>query len=497
MAKEQIMGRAVIPVSLLSLGGSIVLGCSIGILVSLDALLAPSVLPARLQAWPWSLSLLLAIIAGGGSLGYWILREFWTERYTLFLLLFIVMTHLTGVDKLGSPNPLNLVFLLVVPILLWESLTAETFVFRSSPLFFLTWGLLLCVALSALNAGLVKGLQGFFSFCLRSGIFVTVVQLLRQRIQVRYVVEGLIWTGIGSGVVGVGQFILWLVSGHILTLVSLEDIVAPTPWGMFLRAPALFNTPNSFGEIMAISLTLALVLVCTSRITTWKKACFLVGMAPMLAALLLSFSRGSWVAFGAVLVISPFFLRPAWCLHIMLSYCSIGALLWATGALRWLLETIRFLNPAGVHTRQDLFKLGLEAVRRHPFVGVGIYSFEDFSGNAERLPVHNAFLQMASETGVLGGLLFTLLVCMAGYRLLRTVSQQAPGAERSYLQALLLGLAIFTVHMLGEPTANHPIMWMYLGFVEGSVLLYQDGTTHQAQPGMGISFLRSVRQEAH
>ena len=127
-----------------------------------------------------------------------------------------------------------------------------------------------------------------------------------------------------------------------------------------------------------------------------------------------------------------------------------------------------------VHGRWLLTDIALTMIRHHPLFGVGLNNYThasrqyDFTReqivSAWNSPVHNLFLFIAGEIGLVG------LICFAVF-LLQALTALIPGMRSpdpfifSVAGGLFFGLTAFLIHAQGDYsiwTQNRPL-WFYLG----------------------------------
>ena len=153
---------------------------------------------------------------------------------------------------------------------------------------------------------------------------------------------------------------------------------------------------------------------------------------PMCAAdVFLSLSRGGLVALGAMMIAGTLFAgrfrRGA---HGNAAVVALGGVVYFT-AIAPLPARERVTSSNGGTGRSDIWKLGLRMVRAHPLEGVGVGQFPEVSadyalqpGTLERADLvfssapkvtHNTYLEIMSEDGIPGFLLFLALLgsCLA------------------------------------------------------------------------------------
>jgi O-antigen ligase len=192
----------------------------------------------------------------------------------------------------------------------------------------------------------------------------------------------------------------------------------------------------------------------------------------MCVTLVLTFSRGGWLAVCIAVFLLPFIKKPKYLVHFSIALLVLGFLLYVTGAIEYGFELVKSLNPRALAFRSKLFELGIEAVRRHPLTGVGVNNFAEFSGNHFRAPVHNGPLQVFSEMGLVGGLPWLGIILLVVVRSAATYVRNFRLPSNLFIGCALLGLITLTAHMQTEPIANSPVTWVYFGFAESMNLIY-------------------------
>lgn len=156
---------------------------------------------------------------------------------------------------------------------------------------------------------------------------------------------------------------------------------------LFLRPYATFSHPNSLAGFLLVALILVI-----GKLGFWRWPV----LALAAAAIFLSFSRTVWLV-GGLMMVFYFVLRRTNAARRALHSSSI---FWLTSASFW--------------QRWDLIKAAWEMIKNKPFLGIGLGNFvvrlPDFSSAAVLAywfqPVHNIFLLVAAETGLIGLMIF-------------------------------------------------------------------------------------------
>jgi hypothetical protein len=188
-----------------------------------------------------------------------------------------------------------------------------------------------------------------------------------------------------------------------------------------VRAYGTFPHPNALSGYLAVVLPWVLHRGLKGIKGLKERGFYLLTLGLGLAALMLSFSRSAWVV----------------------SFLGLSSTLFLVLKFPSLIHNSLFLIPASLSflRRAELNWMALKMFQDHPLLGVGLNNFTvrmseygKVSGWASFLqPVHNVYLLIAAETGLLGliaffGLLFSvfyLLLKKKNYLLLVSMSQVA------------------------------------------------------------------------
>lgn len=183
-----------------------------------------------------------------------------------------------------------------------------------------------------------------------------------------------------------------------------------------LRAYSTFSHPNSFaGFLLAGGLT---VLAFPSFVRNhWRLAALIVFTA---AALILSFSRSAWSSLFVIGFLFLTILNPKGKIKnktlLLVALIVVASFLLAAFGER--MVNVGFSKQTNVSERLFLAKTSGVIASKNPAFGVGLNNFiptlSGFKGQSSVVwqlqPVHNIFLLLFSETGLLGLLLFLFLI---------------------------------------------------------------------------------------
>jgi len=188
------------------------------------------------------------------------------------------------------------------------------------------------------------------------------------------------------------------------------------------------------------------------------------GLAVVVAALVLTWSRGAWLGAAAglavVLILGPRQGRRLGLLVVVATLLVTIPL--AAPRLRWHLERILDLAPTqGPFSRVAVWRIGARVFAERPLLGSGLSTFgfmyerhrSDANGPEIAPSAHNLLLNVAAELGV-AGLAAVALLIGAGLRaMLRWRARHPPGDRQRQTATLALAAAVaLLVHQLVDGT---------------------------------------------
>ncbi len=229
------------------------------------------------------------------------------------------------------------------------------------------------------------------------------------------------------------SFLPWLLAGGTLgAAAALVSAIQPgfAPWDAFgsieganatfrslSRIQGAFLHPNNLG-IFTAYLIVALIALA-SYFRKWAALLWLAGAVSFLV-LVLTLSRGAWL--GAVAGLGAIFL-------LQRRAQASGAVVVALGLLAfWLLfsqatdvtnalsQRISEVTPRSLVQRQDVWGPNLQAFSSHPILGVG-------PGGGTAAEAHSSYLQVLTETGVLGIMVYGALLLAVARELLEALTR--------------------------------------------------------------------------
>lgn len=279
----------------------------------------------------------------------------------------------------------------------------------------------------------------------------------------------------------------------------------PGSFGEGGRVTAFFGNPNMLGAMLAATIPLAVLQVRGA--VSWRRVGWVALSFLLVLTLLLTYSRGAWL--GAVLGFGLLLLlldrRTLLVTLAILAAALLTAMVMprnlllapdqrpdyadgtgpdAPGFFESTIDRIDALSD-GRDLRTRFVLEGLPIIRDHPLLGVGPGMYGGAAASIFDSPVyeeydtslygfntvHNYWLHLLGELGVLGTLAFIGLLFSVGWPILRS-AWSARGFRRAALVGILGGTAAMAVNsvteMLLEGNSAAFLFWYLLGI--GSVL---------------------------
>ena len=184
--------------------------------------------------------------------------------------------------------------------------------------------------------------------------------------------------------------------------------------------------PNDLALLIVMVLPLMLYLFSVAR-PIFKPAVIAMALV-CLYGFILTQSRGGFVALLAVGLLMVFRKTLSPTLRIGLLAAALLVFAAGAGANFWeRMQTMTVEAETG-SGRTDIWKRGLGILVTHPWgVGIAAYEAADGAAGGRYQPAHNSFLQVGVELGLLGGVIYILLLKRTVFELRRV--QALPRTE--------------------------------------------------------------------
>lgn len=351
-------------------------------------------------------------------------------RVSLALYAIAVLTTMAGMEIFGWLTALIVVGLLVVERRNWIDRVP-----------ILTWGekILLMLFWAIIWSAFASAPEGTDRlFVIGSGRFVILFILMRFALTWmpdESIGRAVTWLMVLVGVIGA-----YSIFQHFTGIDFIRGHRSPVSQHWFsdgttvFRARGMWGHPVTFGHAFALSLCFPLAIVFAGRDLGRMVRKIAISVAVIgLIALILSFTRGAWLAvMAAAFVMSMYAGRRVAVTVAMTTLVAISIAVAASPNFRQRVVSIFSVTDTSNTQRMDLWRANVEIFKENPIFGVGYGVNENVVQQYfEKLGIvdgygghaHNNFLQFLAGTGLIGltiFLAFVLYFLWINHRLLRS-----------------------------------------------------------------------------
>lgn len=255
----------------------------------------------------------------------------------------------------------------------------------------------------------------------------------------------------------------------------------------------MFGNPNDMALHLVTAIPIAIALLLSTR-NLLSKSLYGVCIVLMVAAIVLTYSRGGFIALMAISgMLAWKFGRRNPLLVVMLAIVSVPLFLaFVPGNYLTRIASIfdSSLDPNGSSSaRSDLFKRSVIVALANPLFGIGMGNFHIVS--IREAVSHNAFTQVASEMGIAASVIYTMFI-VAPFRRLRHIvgGTSSKGVSSSfYYLAIGLQVSLFG-YMVGSFFASVAYQF-YVYYLVGYALCL----SRMYESGVGVTGRQSLAGE--
>ena len=238
-----------------------------------------------------------------------------------------------------------------------------------------------------------------------------------------------------------------------------------------LRAFGFFPDPHNFAFFVNLCLFAGLGYLFSKK-KMISKIWIGAGLALMISAVALSFSRGAYLGLltGGIFFATVFLKRSGVLGKVFVAMAAVFVLIFIfnSNIITQRLATSFNLKEGSNAERYKNWTQAAEIIRDHPLGGVGLGNYartvDPRLGGADRSSIyaHNLFLDIAAETGILNAIIFLFLIVISIWRNMRKNNMISLG--------LAAGLVAFFVHSLFDTALYSPQVLTMLLIIVALVL---------------------------
>lgn len=299
-------------------------------------------------------------------------------------------------------------------------------------------------------------------------VMLTLLVADEQR-HIRLIVLGLVGATLFSGIIVIADTMLGI------RLLSSQLAAVTAQWeGMARSAGASDYNPTAAALMTGAGTLLALVLLVEwPRYRLLTLATVVVGMV----SIVLSFARSASIAFAVTAVIWALRHRKGrfFPLGLILAVIGVAAVLPFVPALYWerMGTLLNFNSDYTLWRRLGYNLIGIDLFLSNPFIGVGPGNFPHHYVDPEfrfipgrtlfSRDLHNMYLGIAAEFGLLGLIPFLAMIGLAFAGLVRTMNGAADGETRIFARALFVTMLGYMFGCAFLPSQYHKLTWILIG----------------------------------
>ncbi|MBN1996548.1 O-antigen ligase family protein [candidate division KSB1 bacterium] len=342
----------------------------------------------------------------------------------------------------------DILFLLILLIfLLRYFLTLEKFKFKFSPMVFVFFLFIISCLLSNLQSvDVLRGLAYLRGHIFAWLLFVFCLAFIEIRKQIHLLINLLMVWGALLSIIQIIH--IWLKGDIIMTIIT-KDIHLGWASSNYIAAFYVLLIP------IGISLVLA-------KIPAFYRLFLIITVLLMISALFLTASRGGVVAlFAAFPVLLWRYKNWKTFIAFLVFAVVIAVAIFLNPSTTVIWEgLVNFDTSSSVFSRVGTWIEAWRIFKAHPVLGVGIGCMHYFTknyyvlmtGNFELVKAHNLILELLVENGIIGALLFSILI----FFIIRTLYKNCYFFPKSFDSSLAWGMAAGIiaafVHSMVEPT---------------------------------------------
>lgn len=447
-------------------------------------------------------------------------RETFPRRglnYGILLLAFVlplVFYSLTKDNFLIKKTILSTIILLLISLEITRLMGKGKIELYRGKLFFPIIFFTLAMALSLFNSrNLAVSLEAFFEKVIFIAVYFLVVNGVVTGERIGKVIKVILFSSLLVGIYGLFQYF------------GLDFVRWGTTFGG--RITSSFGNPNFLSGYLVAVIPLSLSFSLLTKKTITKKLSFLAVTILLLICLILTGTRGSWIAFaGSIFVwLLLVFLfgrekasrsepkrkigRGMWMgriFGITILLLIVGYITLADTPITRRVKSIFNPDISSVQERIFKWRTAQEMIKDHPLFGVGIgavkVNYALYQAKAKEkmeIPlratsesqIHNEYLQIWAEAGIVGLLAFLSIILAffyAGIKQLRKRKDIISGG-------ILIGILASVAGILMDSIPNFPLhivptgflFWLYLGVAERIGEEQEPGPEKPIPPGGYVS----------
>lgn len=308
-------------------------------------------------------------------------------------------------------------------------------------------------------------------------VYFIFADIINTKEKIIKIAKSLIWGGFLVSIMAIAQFFLQFLLGiekvykiwadyivvPFLGKTFSEAVLQNPSWlvnisgATYFRATAIFPDPHMLSFFLNIIIFLCLGLIFYIQ---KNKTSYAILLLFLILADFLTFSRGGYLGLGAGFIFLFFYFLPRlnknYKIAVFAGVLLMGIFLTVPGLISQRFFSSFDLGEGSNKGRIETWSQAINVIFNHPFFGVGIgnYPLEIKAVADYREPIysHNAYLDIAAETGILNALVWIGLIFAAFKNFM------ARAKENPFFLGAAAALLAFAAHSLVETPIYSPVV---------------------------------------
>jgi len=469
----------------------LIVGCGLGILIVLDPFLSNimanwiDITVAGInifKLYPYELSSLILLAVFLLPFVKQMLENIFINIERIFIIIFFIGTYIVSLTKISRFDLSELVIILFSMLLLLKFMV-ENNRFKVPPIVILNFIFFASLYLSSMNAGVMSILDNFLTSVKFTLLTFLISNFIHDRNLLGLSLKVVVVLTVISSLIGIVQEIIYITLGiPIVGFVDAKDIklymFEVTSFGTFLRVPAFFGTYKPFTLFLVMAILIIFNYLLYQKPSGLKKNITLIfSILLMFTALILTFTKDGLLSLFVGVIFSIILRKPPFIFYVIICFL-IGAALYLSGFLDDLQKEISSEFYRGEYRiRLQLAREGiLGFMHKHPWIGVGLRNTREYTGHFYGWPAHNPFILAADAFGIVGLLLYVILLGFSLLNLIKVNLIAEKTSDKWIARALLSAfIAILTLIQFTTLFLER-FMWMYMGIIQACTIVMVKNT---------------------
>jgi len=319
----------------------------------------------------------------------------------------------------------------------------------------------LIIDLPHFNASL-EGFRAVFQYFLA---FFLGLYLIDQKKEAIRILRYILLIGTFAALVGVAQVMLGVQTPASWTDASEQGLI---------RAFSFVVSPNVLGSYMALMAPMAFAFILYEKQKSWK-GFWIISLILIMAAFVLSGSRGAWLAFFGAFAVVFLFINIKLLIVSVIGAAAVTIFVPRIRSRIFNLFSPEYLEKSAQDGRIGRWTDAFQIMQKDPFFGLGIGHYGGAVGSRyfHTVYVDSYYFKTLAELGLIGLGLFVWLIITAAKELYDIWQEWKGTVEYPLLGGIVIGLFAVMLHNGVENIFEVPFMNSYFWFLIGLVFRFR------------------------